>query len=187
MTGERADGGRRPGAPLPLWPIRLVDVSASGVHVRRRQLADQDLATFAAFIGVDAMSAFDLDIHVKPYRGDGLVVTGRVSATVTQTCVVTLDPVENTIAEDVDASFRPEDKLKAHLIHDEEDGLAIDAAVAADDPLIGGVIDAAAIAAEFLALGVDPYPRKPDAAFQPPDDGGETSPFAGLSKLKRGT
>ncbi|MDP2802075.1 MAG: DUF177 domain-containing protein [Phreatobacter sp.] len=187
MTGERADGGRRPGAPLPRWPIRVVDVSASGVHVRRRSLTRDDLAIFAAFLGVDAMTAFDLDVHVKPFRGDGLAVTGKVSATVMQTCVVTLEPMVNTIAEEVEASFRPEEKLKVHLVHDEEDGLAIDASVAADDPLVGGVIDVAAVAAEFLALGVDHYPRKPDADFQPPEEGGEASPFAGLSKLKRDT
>jgi hypothetical protein len=187
MTGQSSGGGRRPGAALPRWPVRIADVPAGGVHVRRRDVPPDDLAAFAAWIGVDAMSALDLDIHVRPYRGDGLAVEGKVTATVTQTCVVTLEPVENVIAEEVEVTFRPEDKLKAHLVHDEEDGLSIDASVAADDPLLGNGIDAAAIAAEFLALGVDPYPRKPDAAFEPPEDGAEISPFAGLSKLKRGT
>lgn len=187
MTEPRSDGGRRPGAPLPRWPVRIADVPAGGIHVRRRDLGADDLAAFAAWIGVDGMSALDLDVHVRPYRGDGLAVEGKVSATVTQTCVVSLEPMENLIAEEVEATFRPEDKLKVHLVQDEEDGLSIDASVAADDPLIGNGIDAAAIAAEFLALGVDPYPRKPDAAFEPPPDGAEVSPFAGLSKLKRGT
>ncbi len=186
MNGQSSGGGRRPGAALPRWPVRIADVPAGGVHVRRRDVPPDDLAAFAAWIGVDAMSALDLDIHVRPYRGDGLAVEGKVTATVTQTCVVTLEPVENVIAEEVEVTFRPEDKLKAHLVHDEEDGLSIDASVA-DDPLLGNGIDAAAIAAEFLALGVDPYPRKPDAAFEPPEDGAEISPFAGLSKLKRGT
>lgn len=187
MIEQRSDGGRRPGAPLPRWPVRIADVPSGGVHVRRRDVSPDDLAAFAAWIGVDAMTAFDLDIHVRPFRGDGLAVEGRVRATVVQTCVVTLEPMENVISEEVEATFRPEDKLKAHLVHDEEDGLAIDASVAADDPLIGNAVDAAAIAAEFLALGVDPYPRKPEAAFEPPAAGAEASPFAGLSKLKRDT
>jgi hypothetical protein len=130
-------------------------------------------------------SKLDLDLHVKPYRGDGLAVEGRVRATVGQTCVVTLDPVENEIDEEIEATFRPETALKPHLVHDEEEGLAIDASIASDDPLVGGAIDAAAIAAEFLALGIDPYPRKPGVAFEAPEGIGASGAFAGLAKLKR--
>jgi len=186
MTEET--GRPRATAPqLPRWPVRLVDVPAGGLHVRRRDLGEADRAAFAAQIGVAGLRGFDLDIHVRPYRGDGLAVEGRVSAEVDQTCVVTLEPMVSRIDEEVEITFRPEDKITTRLVEDEEDGLSIDASHAADDPLIGGAIDAAAIAAEFLALGVDPYPRKPDAVFEKPEGLGEASPFAGLSKLKPGT
>ncbi len=187
MTRSDAPGGTGPGTGLPRWPVRLADVPPSGLHVRRRDLSAGDLAAFARFIGVEAMTNLDVELHVKPYRGDGLAVSGRVRAEVVQTCVVTLEPVTNGIDEEVEATFRPEEKLKPQLVHDEEDGLSIDASVAADDPLVGGVIDTAAIAAEFLALGVDPYPRKPGSRFDAPSAGAEASPFAGLSKLKRDT
>jgi uncharacterized metal-binding protein YceD (DUF177 family) len=173
---------------LPKWPVRLVDVPPSGVRIRRKELSEAELQAFAAHIGVNAMTGFTLDLTVKPHRGDGLAVEGRVEAMVTQTCVVTLEPVVNRLDEPIEASFRPEQALKPHLVHDEdEDGPAIDAAIDADDPLIGGAIDAAAIAAEFLALGVDPYPRKEGVAFEAPSEAREASPFAGLSKLKRET
>jgi hypothetical protein len=176
----------KPAEGLPRWPVRLVDVPPGGLNVRKRHLAPVDLAAFAARIGVGSMTEFDLDLHVKPYRGDGLAVEGRVRATVGQTCVVTLEPVESVVDEEVEATFRPEATLKPHLVHDEEDGMAIDASVAADDPLVGGAIDAAGIAAEFLALGVDPYPRKPGVTFEAPDHGAGRSAFADLAKLKRG-
>ena len=35
------------------------------------------------------------------------------------------------------------------------------------EPLIGGSVDLGALATEFLILGLDPYPRKPGAVFQP--------------------
>lgn len=181
MTGTKTSGD-----DLPRWPVRLVDVPAGGVHVRRRGLADAELAAFAAAIGVESMADLSVDLHVKPYRSDGLAVEGRVRATVGQICVVTLEPVENEIDEEVEATFRPEATLKPHLVHDEEDGMAIDASVAADDPLVGGAIDVAAVTVEFLALGVDPYPRKPGVAFEAPAGSGEGSAFAGLAKLKRG-
>lgn len=177
MTSRTAD--------IPRWPVRLAEVPPSGLHVRRQDLDAADRAAFAARIGVEAVSAFDLDLAVTPYRGDGLKVEGRVRAKVVQTCVVTLDPVENVIDEAVEATFRPEQALKPHIVRDAEEGPAIDASVAADDPLVGGAIDAAAIAAEFLALGVDPYPRKPGVSFEPPTAGPEASPFAALSRLRR--
>jgi hypothetical protein len=173
------------GPALPRWPVRVVDVPAGGVHVVKRDLKAADLAAFASAIGVESMVTFDLDLHVRPYRGDGLAVEGRVRARVGQTCVVTLEPVENEIDEEIEATFRPEAALKPHLVHDEEEGLAIDASVASDDPLVGGVIDAAAIALEFLALGIDPYPRKPGVSFEAPEGTGESSAFAGLARLKR--
>ncbi len=35
------------------------------------------------------------------------------------------------------------------------------------DPIVNGRIDLGQLAAEFLALGLDPYPRKPGVEFAP--------------------
>jgi hypothetical protein len=52
------------------------------------------------------------------------------------------------------------------------------------DPIIHGQIDLGALAAEFLALNLDLYPRKPGVTFEKLYVGGEASgtvsPFAGL-------
>ena len=54
------------------------------------------------------------------------------------------------------------------------------------EPLIGGTVDLGALAAEFLILGIDPYPRKPGALFQPPPDAKpDQGPFAALAALKK--
>ena len=51
----------------------------------------------------------------------------------------------------------------------------------APDPLIDGKIDIGALATEFVALGLDPYPRKPGVTFEPPSDGpGSVKPFSVL-------
>ena len=48
-------------------------------------------------------------------------------------------------------------------------------------------LDLGAIATEFLILGLDPYPRKPDAIFQASAVGDDaTHPFAALAALKKG-
>ena len=54
------------------------------------------------------------------------------------------------------------------------------------EALVGGVIDLGVVATEFLILGLDPYPRKPDAVFEAPQDlkpdGGPFAALAGWSK-----
>ena len=54
------------------------------------------------------------------------------------------------------------------------------------EPLIDGIVDLGALATEFLILGLEPYPRKPDAVFEPPQDAApEPGPFAALAKLAK--
>jgi hypothetical protein len=49
------------------------------------------------------------------------------------------------------------------------------------DEIVDGRIDLGALASEFLTLALDPYPRKPGAAFEPPvDPDDDGSPFSGL-------
>ncbi len=54
------------------------------------------------------------------------------------------------------------------------------------DPLLGSAVDLAAVVTEFLALAIDPYPRKPGAVFVTPVELKDptASPFAALDKLK---
>ena len=52
--------------------------------------------------------------------------------------------------------------------------------------LVGGTVDLGAIATEYFLLGIDPYPRKPGAVFEPPSAGdAATKPFAALAALKK--
>jgi hypothetical protein len=48
------------------------------------------------------------------------------------------------------------------------------------------MVDLGAVATEFLVLGIDPYPRKPGAAFELPEGPHrEESPFAPLARWKK--
>ncbi len=52
------------------------------------------------------------------------------------------------------------------------------------DPVIDGKIDLGALAAEFFALGLDPYPRKPGAVLDEERTNAEPidSPFSALAQ-----
>jgi len=105
-----------------------------------------------------------------------LTVTGAVEALVTQLCTVSLEPFEAPVHEPVEVVFTDTDRL-AGTEAEEAD---------IPDPLVGGRIDFGALTAEFLALGLDPYPRKPGITFEPVVAGDDAGPLDGLRKLRDG-
>jgi uncharacterized metal-binding protein YceD (DUF177 family) len=174
----------KPSSEKPLsekpWsvPVALHEVSETGRHL---QLAadERARAAVAKLAGLRAVPRLDAVFDLAPRGRDGLRVAGRVSATVEQTCVVTLEPVENEIDEEIDLVFAPT-AVAASLV---DRGVAEDGV----EPLIGGVVDLGVLATEFLILGIDPYPRKPDAVFEGPSVGdASVKPFAALAALKKG-
>jgi uncharacterized metal-binding protein YceD (DUF177 family) len=164
-------------------PVALGDVPETGRHLDL--IADERLRdAIAKFAGLAALPRLDASFDVARHGRGGLHVTGRVSATVLQTCVVTLEPTENEIDEPVDLVFAP--AIAESPVHDQGGELDIPY----DDepePLVDGIVDLGAIATEFLILAIDPYPRKPDAVFQASAaDDDAAHPFAALAALKKG-
>ena len=160
-------------------PLALSEVPEGGRHLDL--VADQQTRTAVAEqAGLDALPRLQASFDVAPHGRGGLRVVGRVSATVGQTCVVTLEPIENEIDEAIELVFAPADA--SPIIGAEVDLSAADA----PEALIGGGVDLGEIATEFLILGLDPYPRKPDAIFQSPTAGEDSAnPFAALAALKK--
>jgi uncharacterized metal-binding protein YceD (DUF177 family) len=165
--------------PQQPWhvPVRVDDVPETGLHFDL--VADEHVRTgLAALAGVLDVSRLEAAIDIVRH-GSGLRATGQVTATVAQTCVVTLEPIESEVDEPIDVIFAP--PSAAGLVDR-------DAAFEADEPpeaLSDGAADIGALAAEFLLLGIDPYPRKPGAEFTPlPKESAAAAPFAALAKLK---
>jgi len=171
----------------PPWhvPLAVEHVPETGQHLDL--LAnDEARAAIVRMAGLRDLPRLEASFDVTR-RGSGLRVQGRVSATVGQTCVVTLEPLANEIEETIDLVFAPHSAVK----HDGNGAGSEERDVAESwnepEPLIGGTVDLGALATEFLILGLDPYPRKPGAVFQPPGEGSsDAGPFAALAKLKKG-
>jgi Large ribosomal RNA subunit accumulation protein YceD len=134
----------------------------------------------ASLLGLPAIAALTATLRLEPAGSGGARVTGAVHGELTQTCVVSLEPFEAIVDEDVDVRFAPEEEGSAR-------GAARETLVSlADedgpDPVIDGKIDLGALTAEFFALGLDPYPRKPGVEFvAPPEEPPPDSPFAALA------
>jgi hypothetical protein len=100
--------------------------------------------------------------------------------------VVTLDPIENDIDEPIDLTFAPPEQIPA-LADLVDDDVESDVEIPdPPEPIIGGAIDLGRLATDALLLGIDPYPRKPGAAFEPQVTAAdpEDHPFAALKALK---
>jgi len=172
-------------SPEQIWsvPVRADGVPEGGRHVKiHADSRTRDaLARAAGLLGLARLDAvFDL----ARYGRSGLRVTGTVSASVRQACVVTLDPVDNEIEEAVDVVFAPGHEAAAPEVVLSPDGAA--GASEPPEPLVNGIVDLGAVAIEFLMLGIDPYPRKPGAVFALPEaEKPSDHPFAALAALHK--
>ena len=166
-------------------PLAVEQIPDTGLH---RDL-EADQATRAAVADVGSLRevlSVQASFDVTPMSGGRFQVAGRVRARIGQTCVVTLEEIENDIDEEVDLMFVPPDQIPemAALVDEaEESG---EDTPDPPEPIENGIIDLGRVATDALYLAVDPYPRKPDAVFEPlveapnPED----HPFAALKALQ---
>ena len=163
----------------------MLQIPEGGLH--RELDADEAVRkAMAEVAGVREVLSAHASLDVTPKSGGRFHVAGNVRARVGQTCVVTLDPIENDIDEPIDLIFAPPEQIPqlADLVDDAADGDA--ETPDPPEPIEGGIIDLGRLATDALFLAIDPYPRKADAVFEhevtPPDP--EDHPFAALKALK---
>lgn len=150
---------------------------------------EAERARIAEIWNVPSVEAFSGSAAVSRWKRDGVRVKGHVDATLTQACVVSLEPVTQEISEDFEALFVPENSKLARLDLDGGELVVDPESADAPETFSGDSIDLGATAAEFAALAIDPYPRKPGAAFDgytesTPEDDKPESPFAVLKFRK---
>jgi hypothetical protein len=158
-------------------PVAVEEISDTGLH-RTIEAPQEARAAIAKLAGLRDLPRLTGEFDLS--RRDAAVhVAGRIAARVGQTCVVSLEPIENDVEETVDLLFAP-------VAATADIELAPGAGAEPTDVYRGGAIDLGALATEFLMLGIDPYPRKAGVEFAPPkvEDAGER-PFAALEALKK--
>lgn len=171
-----------PSYPVSI-PVNRDEVPDTGLDIAFR--ADEgQCEAFARYLGVPGVDRVEADLRIEQRARRALAVTGRVSCDLVQTCVVTLEPVAAMVDEPVAIRYVPEGGRRSV---EGEDMLAPEDVDT--EPMEGGRIDIGAVIAQTLALGLDPYPRKPGVVFEGIGGGdGEVPPtgaFADLAKLRR--
>jgi Large ribosomal RNA subunit accumulation protein YceD len=166
-------------------PVTVAQIPETGLHREIEADAAARLA-MAEIAGLRAVLSAHAAFDVTPKRDGRFHVAGQVTARVGQTCVVTLEEIENEISEPVDLVFAPPEQIPqmADLVDEaEESG---EETPDPPEPILDGIIDLGRVATDALYLGIDPYPRKPDAVFEPVVEAAdpEDHPFAALKALK---
>jgi len=163
----------------------VLQIPESGLH-RELDADDAVRKAVADAAGLREIFSAHASLDVTPKGGGRFQVVGRVWGRVGQTCVVTLDPIENDIDEPIDLIFAPPEQIPqlADLVDDAAEG---DAEIPdPPEPIENGVINLGRVATDALFLGIDPYPRRPDAVFETPAAiaDPEDHPFAALKALQ---
>ncbi|MBE1284603.1 MAG: DUF177 domain-containing protein [Rhodobacteraceae bacterium] len=146
---------------------------------------EPELRDIANELGLQGLRKLRFKGEIRGYGKKDWQLTAQLGATVTQACVVTLDPVNTRIEAKVERKFlsQYEDPTDEEFEMPEDDSVEpLGAEISIEDVLI-----------ESLSLNIPPYPRKDgvelgSSVFTEPgkkamtDD--ETKPFAGLAALK---
>lgn len=181
--------GKAAGAPPISYPIIVSKLPKDGMPVRFAA-SEQERAALARHLAIPAVDRLEVEVTVKSWRGEGVKITGRLTADVVQSDVVTLEPLSQSVDEEIELVFLPEHSRLARMVQPQDGELHLDPE--GDDipeTYTGDRIEFGTVLAEALALGLDPYPRAEGASFDsydtdPEPEGGKISPFATLSKLK---
>jgi uncharacterized metal-binding protein YceD (DUF177 family) len=148
-----------------------------------------ELGVTAEMLDLVALDELRLAYRFDDHGAGRLRLTGTLHAKVTQTCVISLDPVEARIELPVEVEFWPERQIPQPDRSAAEPGTS----GLGDWPeaIVDGRIDLGPVLYESLATALDPYPKREDASFAWSDGeeakkkGAGSSPFAALAALKR--
>ncbi len=167
----------------PFSRVMRVDALPQEGQVVTIEATAAEREALASFYELPAIAALMATLRLEPWGRGGARVTGAVHGELTQTCVVSLEPFPATVGEDVDVRFTPQSAADSRSSEAQEARTFSLADEDDPDPIPDGKIDLGALTAEFFALGLDPYPRKPGAVFEgrrkpEPAD----SPFSALAQ-----
>lgn len=183
------------------YPVEVETLKQGQVKHFELNCEDADIrAEVAERLGVTDILSFSAAYDIEA-KSDGcrFLVTGGVRARLVQECVNTLDPIETLIEEGgVESWFVRDDAVISFTARKsrqaQKEGESMDAAPGevkmleeedAPEMIKDGVIDLGELSVQFLALSINPFPRKDDDS-QPFEyrEFSKDSPFASLAELK---
>ena len=148
-----------------------------------------EMDAIAGMLDLVALDGLTFNYRLDHGGGGRVHLTGRLHANVTQTCVVSLDPVEANLDVPVEVEFWPVsliDELERSTEEPGNPGL-----LDWPEAVVDGRIDLGPVIYETVATALEPYPKQEGVSFDwsqgPSEEAGsaKSGPFAALAALKR--
>jgi hypothetical protein len=140
-----------------------------------------ELGHLAEYLEVARVMSFTAEVDVRPISAGKYSACGAFSASLIQTSVVNLEPVNSSVRESFAVEFWPAEAIPARegdVDVTEED---------LPETLENGRIPIGGLLCELLAVAIDPYPRNEGEVFEweaEREDQAKPGPFAELIRLK---
>jgi uncharacterized metal-binding protein YceD (DUF177 family) len=163
---------------LPDLPYsEIVRLHQAGGGVKRILEPDEAArARIAKALDLASLDSFVAEMALAPSPG-GWRLSGRVKASLAQTCGITLEP----LPVEIDAPFVVN---LTEAVEEDSEEIVITLEDESPDLIEDGQVNLGQYAVEQLALRLDPFPRKPGAEFVQPPEPAEISPFEVLKQLR---
>lgn len=166
--GQAGPGGAEFSRPLPLG---LVGPEGRSETLTASPAERQALARRFGILGIDAL---EVRFRLEPEADGAIRAAGHLEASLVQECVVTLEPVPQCVVDEFVLRLLPAGRAAAYGPED------LDEIETEQD-----VADLGEVAAEQLALAIDPYPRAPGAELPAELQSEAEGAFAALAALRR--
>ncbi|GAA5095009.1 DUF177 domain-containing protein [Bartonella acomydis] len=171
------------------YPISVRSLPTKGIRVNicANQQECKALAKNHALVKVKSCEG---KFHIFPWKKRGVRIKGLLWARIIQLCVVTLEPLENILHENIEVVFVPEDSdlLKPKILEDTGELFLDVEGLDTPEVFYGDKIDIGAVMEEFFELSINHYPRKEGAEMRVIENGEKAeqklSPFSVLKSWK---
>jgi uncharacterized metal-binding protein YceD (DUF177 family) len=167
------------------WTHAIADMPAKSRDYTR-DASPEELAAIATDLGLLGCSTLHAQYAIRAIGGGRYKLTGTINASVTQACVITLEPIESAVKLPIDVEFSPEANAAPRKSDDEDEEVEV-SSLPDLEPIENASLDVGRVVFETLAAGIEPFPKKPGAEFawdDPRVSDPKNNPFAVLADFK---
>ena len=155
-------------------PFMIGQIAALGADVTV-EATPAECSALALRMALPEVRSVRCRFHLIRVSNSIVSATGVLTARVIQTCVISAEDFEAAVEEKFSVRFVPLGTEQEEADPESDDEI----------PYENGLLDLGEAAAEQLGLGLDPYPRAPNAELPAVESEPEPHPFAALDRLRR--
>ncbi len=142
-------------------PLSIEGITPDAERAETITANDKECAALCQRFDLRNLSDFTASFRIRRVAGSGTVrVTGTLEAEVVQACVVSLRDVHAHVTGEFETYFGE----TAHDLGEDVD-ILLDDPESSPEMIVNGHIDLGEVAAQYLSLNLDPYPRAPGVSL----------------------